>query len=227
VACSHTMTVLVVEDEPALAQALVRGLGEDGFTASAVGTAGAAIARIDDRGVRAIVLDLGLPDADGSTVLAAARQDGRTIPVVILTARDAVTERVRALDAGADDYLVKPFAFAELVARLRALLRRVEPNARTLRVADVEIRPHEPAVRVGDGTVILSPRERSLLELLLSRAGQVVARSDILRDGFGYDFDPGTNIVEVHLTHLRRKLAGATLRIETVRGFGYRVAADS
>ncbi|HTM20203.1 MAG TPA: response regulator, partial [Kofleriaceae bacterium] len=130
--------ILVVEDEGRLAEAVVRGLVEDGFAARAVGRAGDAVAGLDE--ARALVLDLGLPDADGHAVIAAARGRGSRIPILVLTARDAVDERVRALDAGADDYLVKPFAFAELVARLRALLRRdVTGRELVLRADDLEM----------------------------------------------------------------------------------------
>jgi DNA-binding response OmpR family regulator len=216
------VTVLVVEDEDRLAASLVKGLCEEGFPAVAVLTAGQALARADEGGLRAIVLDLGLPDRDGQHVIAALRR-GSDVPILVLTARDAIDERVRALDSGADDYLVKPFAFAELLARLRATLRRTEPVPRQrLRVGDVELVTGEPTVMVGSRSILLSPRERALVELLVNHLGEVVSRRDILRDAFGYDFDPGTNIVEVHVGHVRRKLAGARLQIETVRGFGYR-----
>lgn len=219
------MSILVVEDEARLAAALAAGLGAEGYEVEVAGTAAAALARVSARTVRALVLDLGLPDADGTTVIAAIRAAGRDVPILVLTARDALTARVGALDAGADDYLIKPFEFAELLARLRAVLRRAEPATRILRIGDVEVRPGDPQVAAGDRSVTLSPRERALLELLMVRATQIVARRDILKHAFGYDFDPGTNIVEVHLGHLRRKLAGAQLRIETVRGFGYRLTA--
>jgi len=216
------MKVLVVEDEARLASTLVKGLTEEGFTAIAVGTAAEAIARATAGGLRAIVLDLGLPDRDGQLLIPALRR-GSDIPILVLTARDAIDERVRALDNGADDYLVKPFAFAELLARLRATLRRVEPTpGRKLVVGDVVLVTGEPLISIGDRTVAFSPRERALLEILVTRLGEVVPRSDILRDAFGYDFDPGTNIVEVHMGHVRRKLAGARLQIDTLRGFGYR-----
>ena len=216
------MTVLVIEDEARLAASLVKGLSEEGFPAVAVGTAEQALARAAVGGLRAIVLDLGLPDRDGQTVIAALR-GWSEVPILVLTARDAIEQRVRALDSGADDYLVKPFAFAELLARLRATLRRAEPvPARRLRAGDVELSTGEPSVKVGARSILLSPRERALLELLVTRIGEVVSRREILRDAFGYDFDPGTNIVEVHMGHVRRKLAGARLQIETVRGFGYR-----
>jgi len=187
-----------------------------------VHTAGLALARAAAGGLRAIVLDLGLPDRDGHHVIAEVRQTS-DVPILVLTARDALEQRVRALDSGADDYLVKPFAFEELLARLRATLRRAEPAPRRkLRAADIELTTGEPLVTVGDRTVLLSPRERALVELMLSRLGEVVSRRDILHDAFGYDFEPGTNIVEVHIGHVRRKLAGSRIQIETVRGFGYR-----
>ena len=216
------MTVLVVEDEARLASSLVKGLNEEGFTAIAVGTAAQALARAAVGGLRAIVLDLGLPDRDGQDVIAELRR-GSEIPILVLTARDAVEQRVLALDNGADDYLVKPFAFAELLARLRATLRRAEPAPpRRLSAGDLELVTGEPMVKVGPRQVLLSPRERALIELLVTRIGEVVSRRDILSVAFGYDFDPGTNIVEVHMGHVRRKLAGCRVQIETIRGFGYR-----
>jgi DNA-binding response OmpR family regulator len=221
------VTVLIVEDEPRLAASLVRGLSEEGFASEAVGSARGALARTTVGGLRAIVLDLGLPDGDGQDVIAAVRR-ASDVPILVLTARDAIEQRVLALDNGADDYLVKPFAFEELLARLRATLRRAEPRpARRLRVGDLELVTGEPEVTVGERRVLLSPRERALLELLVLRVGEVVSRRDILRDAFGYEFDPGTNIVEVHVGHVRRKLAGARVQIETVRGFGYRAREGS
>jgi two-component system response regulator BasR len=216
------MTVLVVEDEVRLAASLVKGLTEEGFAAVSAGTAGAALARAAAGGLRAIVLDLGLPDRDGQQLIQLLRRDLQ-VPILVLTARDTVEERVRALDNGADDYLVKPFAFAELIARLRATLRRAEPPpAQRLCAGDVELESGEPLVRVGRQKVLFSPRERALLELLVLRLGQVVPRREILREAFGYDFDPGTNVVEVHISHVRRKLSESQLSIETVRNFGYR-----
>ncbi|MBX3159667.1 MAG: response regulator transcription factor [Deltaproteobacteria bacterium] len=216
------MIILVVEDEARLAEVLVKGLGEEGFPAEAVHTAADALARGARGGLRAVVLDLGLPDDDGQNVIAALRRRS-DIPILVLTARDAVEQRVHALDHGADDYLVKPFAFEELLARLRATLRRAEPPARRrFRVGDVELVTGEPAVQVGDRSVTFSPRERALLELLVRRLDEVVPRADILRDAFGYELDPGTNLVEVHIAHVRRKLAGSRLQIENIRGYGYR-----
>ncbi|CAN5818874.1 two-component system response regulator PmrA [soil metagenome] len=216
------VTVLVVEDQERLASTLVKGLAEEGFAAVAVHTAAEAFTRLAEGGLRAIVLDLGLPDQDGQSVIVELRRKS-SVPILVLTARDAVEQRVKALDSGADDYLVKPFAFEELLARLRATLRRTEPVARkAISVGGVEMITGEPAVKIDGRPVQLSPREKGLVELLVARMGEVVSRRDILKDAFGYEFDPGTNIVEVHIGHVRRKLAGSRLNIETVRGFGYR-----
>jgi len=214
------MTILVVEDEQRLAASLVKGLSEEGYTAESVGAAAEALAHIKD-GLRAIVLDLGLPDCDGQDLILEIRRRS-DVPILVVTARDAIEQRVMALDRGADDYLVKPFAFAELLARLRATLRRIEPlPRRAMRLGELEFVVGEP-LKYRGGELRLSPRERTLVELLVTRLGEVVSRRDILRDAFGYDFDPGTNIVEVHIGHVRRKLAGSCLEIETVRGYGYR-----
>lgn len=219
------MTILVVEDEPRLATILVKGLTEEGFVAIAVGSCEAALTRVAAGGLRAVILDLGLPDGDAQMIIPTLRRQSQ-IPILVLTARDAVGERVQALDSGADDYLVKPFAFEELLARLRATLRRAGPRpGRSLRVADLELLPDEPGVRIGERVALLSPREHALVELLVTRVGEVVTRPDILKNAFGYEFDPGTNIVEVHMGHVRRKLADARVKIETVRGFGYRLRA--
>lgn len=220
---TRRVTILVVEDELRLANALVKGLDEEGFDVVSVGTVAEMRERVAARGLRAIVLDLGLPDGDAQAAIPELRRQTQ-IPILVLTARDAVEERVRALDNGADDYLLKPFVFAELLARLRATLRRAEPKpAKVVRVADLELLADEPSVKIAGRLVTLSPRERALVELLASRLGEVVSRRDILRSAFGYDFDPGTNIVEVHLGHVRRKLVGARVSIETVRGAGYRL----
>ncbi|TMQ03539.1 MAG: response regulator transcription factor [Deltaproteobacteria bacterium] len=141
----------------------------------------------------------------------------------MLTARDAVDARVAALDAGADDYLVKPFAFAELVARIAALARRAA-GPRWAPASDVPLTMRDDLViESGDRTVSLSPREYALFGCLLRRRGEVVARTEILRDAFGYEFDPGTNVIDVHLNHLRKKLQGFPVSIETVRGAGIRL----
>ena len=222
------MELLLVEDNSRLAASLGKGLGEDGFAVSAVASGAAALRRLEQRDIDAVVLDLGLPDLDGLEVLTTARTRGLQVPILVLTARDAVDMRVRALEAGADDYLVKPFAYTELLARLRALLRRASaPRWAPLASGDLVLEAGEPTVMVAGQPVTLSPREHGLLELLLRRRGEVLGRTELLREVFGYNFDPGTNLVDVHMANLRRKLRGAAERIETVRGLGYRLRPAS
>jgi two-component system copper resistance phosphate regulon response regulator CusR len=217
------MRVLVIEDNARLAAAVVSGLRDEQIDATAAGDGAAALAAIRQRDVDVVVLDLGLPDIDGEEVLRIMRAEHIAMPVLVLTARDAVTSRVSALDAGADDYLVKPFAFEELLARLRALARRATgPRWAPVTAAGLEI-SDDLSVRFSDRRVTLSPREHALLVHLARRRGEVVSRQDLLRDVFGYEFDPGTNVIDVHLAHLRKKLAGAPLTIETIRGAGIRL----
>jgi DNA-binding response OmpR family regulator len=216
--------ILLVEDNARLAATLVQGLGEEGLAVEHAATAAAGLARLatpDD--LDAVVLDLGLPDLDGGEVLARLRGAGARLPVLVLTARDAVASRVAALDAGADDYLVKPFAFDELVARLRALARRASGPRWAPLVGGVLSLDDELGVRAGERRVVLSPREHALVGYLLRRRGEVVPRADILREVFGYGHDPGTNVIDVHLAHVRRKLAGLPVAIVTIRGAGVRL----
>jgi two-component system OmpR family response regulator len=218
------MTTLLVEDNAALRDSLLRGFGEWNWDLEAVATGGAAIERLARGDCDAIILDLGLPDIDGLEVLVAARQAGVTAPVLVLSARDAVDQRVQALDCGADDYLVKPFAFAELLARLRALVRRsAAPQSPPLCLGDLAVDAENPRAQIGSRFISLSPREHALLQHLMRHAGLVAKRREILSAVFGYDFEPGTNVIEVHIAHLRRKLEGANVRLETVRGQGYRL----
>jgi len=215
--------VVLVEDNLQLANSVAEGLGEDGYAVDVVADAAKAIARGLRRDLDLMILDLGLPDRDGLEVLKELRGAHIHVPILVLTARDAVESRVAALEAGADDYLVKPFAFAELVARIAALVRRAGgPRWAPANELPIVMRD-DLVVEAGGKTASLSPREYALLGCLLRRPGEVVTRAEILREAFGYDFDPGTNVIDVHLTHLRKKLTGFPVQIETVRGAGIRL----
>ena len=217
------MRVVLVEDNLQLANSVAEGLGEDGYAVDVVADAAKAIARGLRRDLDLMILDLGLPDRDGLEVLKELRGAHIHVPILVLTARDAVESRVAALEAGADDYLVKPFAFAELVARIAALVRRAGgPRWAPANELPIVMRD-DLVVEAGGKTASLSPREYALLGCLLRRPGEVVTRAEILREAFGYDFDPGTNVIDVHLTHLRKKLTGFPVQIETVRGAGIRL----
>jgi two-component system OmpR family response regulator len=219
--------IVLVEDNPQLAGTIRDGLAEDGYTVDVIDTAAKAIRRGMRRDLDLMILDLGLPDRDGLDVLKELRAARIHVPVLVLTARDAVDSRVAALDAGADDYLVKPFAFAELVARIGALTRRAG-GPRWAPSNDVPIVMRDDLVVESDGkSAALSPREYALLGCLVRRRGEVVTRAEILREAFGYEFDPGTNVIDVHLTHLRKKLAGFPIAIETVRGAGIRLTVTA
>ena len=217
------MRVVLVEDNLQLANSVAEGLGEDGYAVDVVADAAKAIERGLRRDLDLMILDLGLPDRDGLEVLKELRGAHIHVPILVLTARDAIESRVAALEAGADDYLVKPFAFAELVARIAALIRRAGgPRWAPANELPVVMRD-DLVVEAGGKTASLSPREYALLGCLLRRPGEVVTRAEILREAFGYDFDPGTNVIDVHLTHLRKKLTGFPVQIETVRGAGIRL----
>jgi two-component system OmpR family response regulator len=221
------MRLLVVEDDPALARVLERGLGEEGHAVELAADGARGLERLCAGGFDACVLDVLLPALDGFTVLARARAAGATTPILILTARDAVPDRVEGLRRGADDYLVKPFAFAELLARLEALTRRAPAPSRDalLRAGDLELDGAAHRATVAGRPLALSEKQFALLEFLLRHRGRVVTRAMVLDQVFGYPFDPGTNIVDVHIGHLRQKIdrPDAPSRIVTVRGVGYRL----
>lgn len=217
------MRLLLVEDNQDLAESLVTGLREEELEVDHAATAASAIARAMQRDLDLMILDLGLPDGDGLDVLAELRNAQIYLPVLVLTARDAIESRVSALDAGADDYLVKPFAFAELVARIQALSRRAS-GPRWVRSTSGPLKLRDDLTVEAAGKVVqLSPREFSLLGCLLQHVGEVVTRSALLEQVFGYTFDPKTNVIDVHLAHLRRKLTGFPIQIDTVRGAGIRL----
>jgi len=220
------VTLLIVEDNTTLSASLAKGLTEDGYTVEAADTGDAALRRLDRSDIDAIVLDLGLPDIDGIVLLSQLRERGINAPVLVLTARDALSSRVAALEQGADDYLVKPFEYAELLARIRALLRRAAaPRWAPLSCNGLVLDPTELVIAIGADRVRLSPREHALLALFLRRKGELLRREDVLLQVFGYNFEPGTNLVNVHIANLRKKLRAGPVVIEAVRGVGYRLRA--
>jgi DNA-binding response OmpR family regulator len=223
---SERARILLVEDEPGIVDFVRRGFEADGFAVEAAldGVEGERLALAGN--FDAIVLDLMLPGRDGLEVLASVRRAKPEVPVIVLTARGEIEDRVAGLDAGAVDYLVKPFSLAELLARVRAQLRVVaQTSATTLRGADVEANLLTRKVRRGDASVQLSSTEFELLVYLLRHCGQVLSREQILSAVWGYEHDPATNVVDVYIGYLRRKLARRDdpAPIFTVRAVGYRL----
>lgn len=221
------MRLLVIEDERALADLLCGALERSGFAVDVAGTLDAATGFLDVVTYDAVVLDLGLPDGDGIVLLRNLRKKGSTVPILILTARDGPEDRVLGLDAGADDYLIKPFHMPELVARIRALLRR--PNAAlgvTLTLGNVLLDTTTRQIQVGGTDIALTPRETSMLEMLLRQQGTVVIREVMEQRLYSFEAQLGSNALEVLVHRLRRRLleAGATVAIHTVRGVGYLMA---
>jgi two-component system OmpR family response regulator len=223
------MRVLIVEDDPKLGPVLVRGLATDAIAADLVTTGREAIIRAGATDYTVIVLDVMLPDLDGFQVCRALRDDNTFAPVLMLTARDAIDDRVQGLDSGADDYLVKPFSFVELLARVRAMSRR-GPIQRTvmLEVGDLRLDSARHQVWRGDTPIDLSRKEYAILEALMRHAGDVLSRFDLLEQVWGYDYENRSNIVEVYIRYLREKIDRPFGRhtLQTVRGVGYRVCAD-
>jgi DNA-binding response OmpR family regulator len=221
------MHLLVVEDDARLGDLVTRLLSGERHLVERAATGSRALELAESPGLDAIVLDIGLPDISGLEVARRIRSRGLAVPILMLTARDAVPDRVAGLDAGADDYLVKPFAPEELVARLRALGRRGRPSGATLlRAGPIGLDEASRSVSVDGIRVDLSPREFALLECLLRHAGQVLSRDQLLDHAWPYDAEVEPAIVDTYIYFLRRKLgAEAGEWIETVRGVGYRVAA--
>jgi DNA-binding response OmpR family regulator len=223
------MRVLVVEDESTIADFLVRGLTEQGYAVDHAADGQAALDILAAGSFDAMVLDVLLPKVDGLTVCQRMRERGDRTPVLMLTARDTVDDRVRGLDAGADDYLVKPFAFAELVARIRALSRR-EPALTNpvLRVGDLELDTTTRAASRGSRAIELTTKEYSLLEYMMRNPNRVLTRTMITERVWNYDTFNVANVIDVYIGHLRRKIddGHASKLIHTVRGAGYKIAAS-
>jgi two-component system OmpR family response regulator len=223
------MRVLIVEDEVKMAGLLRRGLREDGIAADVAGKGEDALWMAGATAYDAIVLDVMLPGVDGFEVCRRLRADGVRAPVLMLTARDAIDDRVRGLDTGADDYLVKPFSFAELAARLRALARR-GPVERppVLGVGDLTLDPATRRVSRGEVEIALSAREFALLETLMRHPGQVLDRLQLLEHVWDGEYENRSNVIDVYVRYLREKVDRpfGLESIETVRGAGYRLRAD-
>jgi two-component system response regulator MprA len=219
------MRILVVDDEPAVREAIDRALRLDGYRTQLAGDGRAALSAIAAAPPDAVVLDVLMPEVDGLEVCRRLRAAGDRTPVLVLTARDAIADRVRGLDAGADDYLVKPFALEEMLARLRALLRRARDGeeAGVLTFADLVLDPARYAVHRGGRPIELTRTEFMLLELFLRNPRIVLSRSVIFERVWGYDFGPASNSLEVYVGYLRRKTesGGEPRLLHTVRGVGY------
>ncbi|MBP1203145.1 DNA-binding response OmpR family regulator [Duganella sp. 1411] len=216
------MHVLVVEDDAVLADGLSRVLGGHGMVVEVVGDGARADALLQRAGgAEVVVLDIGLPGIDGFDVVRRLRARGSLVPVLLLTARDAVEDRVRGLELGADDYLVKPFATAELVARLRALARRNTPKPTVLALGELALDLTARRARVRGNPVELSAREWAVLEYLLQHGARVVSKQQIIEAILPWGDDLTLNAVEVYISRLRLKIADAGVSIRTIRGFGY------
>lgn len=218
--------ILLVDDETKLVHSLTQGLEEDGYSVVSATTGDAALQLIQDERFDAAILDWMLPGQSGIELLRALRQSGNLTPVLLLTARDSIDDRVEGLDAGADDYLVKPFAFEELLARLRVILRRRSTGP--LRVADLDLDPVRRVASRSGNVLDLSSREFELLEYLMRNSGKTVSRIMLARDVWR-DPEPGlSNVVDVYINYLRKKLehGGRSRMIHTVRGQGYVLRGD-
>src|ERR1700674_4555177 len=219
------MRILVVEDEKRIADFVSRGLESAGYAVDVAGDGATASEMAHATEYDLIILDLGLPDMDGLTVLRTTRNRKASSPVLILSARDAVDDRVRGLEGGADDYLVKPFAFVELLARVRVLLRRGQPTPERLQVGDLSLDCIRRKVTRAGENVELAPKEFSILEYLMRNRGRPLSRTMIVEHVWDMDYDGLTNIVDVYIRHLRSKIDDRFPQklIQTVRGIGYMI----
>lgn len=221
---------LVIDDDPAIREALERGLRLEGFTVRTAGSGNDALASLDEQHPDIVILDITMPDISGIEVLKRLRADGIDVPVCVLSARTEINERVEGLQAGADDYLVKPFALPELVARLHALLRRAPSNAAVpIQVGDLRIDPLRHRAEMSGRELDLTRREFELLETLARHAGIVLTRAQLLQLVWGYDFEVDGNVVDVFVGYLRRKLEanGEPRMLQTVRGVGFVLRSQS
>jgi two-component system copper resistance phosphate regulon response regulator CusR len=214
--------VLIVEDEPRISSFIEKGLTANGFTTSVTESGNDALILSRSGSFDLIILDIGLPDRDGFDVLRDLRVHNKSLPVIILTARDGVPEKVQGLEGGADDYVTKPFSFEELLARVRVRLRadRV-PEQTVLKAGDATLDLRTRRVLVSGRDIELTAREFVLAETFFRHPGQVLSREQLLSHVWGYDYDPGSNIVDVYVGYLRKKIGDD--RIKTLRGMGYRL----
>lgn len=219
------MRLLLVEDDLELANGLVNTLAQSSYVADAVHCGHDAVAACAVTTYQLIILDLGLPDEDGISVLRRLRAGGVAVPVLILTARDELTDRIAGLDAGGDDYLTKPFAFGELEARIRALLRRSQTGQGPRVFGEVEFDPVSRVASVKGRDIDLTAREAAVLELLLQRPGRVVSKQSMVESLYSWDQEANPSAIEVFISRLRRKLdeAGAGVHVRVLRGLGYRL----
>jgi DNA-binding response OmpR family regulator len=214
--------ILIVEDEERIASFVEKGLKANGFVTAVVDRGGDGLSMARTGGFDLVILDLGLPDRDGMEVLHELREQDSRLPVIILTARHGVSDTVRGLDSGADDYVTKPFRFEELLARVRVRLREERaPETTILEVGNASLDLRTRRVTVDERILELTAREFALAETFFRHPGQVLSREQLLSQVWGYDYDPGSNVVDVYVGYLRKKLGEG--RISTVRGMGYRL----
>jgi two-component system OmpR family response regulator len=226
------MQILIVEDDERIVDFVQRGLKAEGYLVEVARSGQEAMAIATEGNFQAIILDLGLPDLNGREVCERLRSTGVGTPILMLTARDTVQDKVSGLRSGADDYITKPFSFEELLARIEVLMRRrggeIKPEIKELRIADLVMIMETHEVRRGESLIDLTPKEFTLLECFMRMPGKVLSRTRILEQVWGYSADPLTNVVDVYIRQLRRKIDDAydLKLLKTVRGFGYKLDAS-